>query len=178
MSWGHRPSGDEFSLNSRVLDEAARALLKSMRVVRTHDVPYVGSCNIAGDTIYIDYELPAHLMYRGSRYDVDRYIVMHEVVEMLLEHHLQFSYRDAHQIATAMERALVQSDGLSWAVYSRFCSIWSKKVGQRKTYPDPPLDIDLQPERDTKDATRLKRMRLPAKKKAPSKKPGTRRQRD
>jgi hypothetical protein len=40
------------------------------------------------------------------------------------------------------------------------------------------FDIDLQPERDTKDATRLKRVRLPAKKKAPSKKPGTRRQRD
>ena len=162
MSWGHRPKANEFSLNSRVLDEAARAVLKSVRIDRVHDVPYVGSCNKKGDTIYIDYELPAHLTYRGKRYDVDRYIVMHEVIEMLLEHQLKFSYRDAHQIATAMERALVLSDGLSWAVYSRFCSQWSQKIAARKVYPKPPGDIDLQPEWDTQDKTRLKRLRLPA----------------
>ena len=179
MSWGHRrPSANEFVLKSRVLDEAARAVLKAVRVDRTHDVPYVGSCNRRGDTIYIDYELPMHLTYRGRRFDVDRYIVMHEVVEMLFEHHLKFSYRDAHQIALTMERALVLSDGLSWAVYNRFCSKWSKKIGARKDYPDPPRDIDLQPERDTEDSRTLKRMRLPRHAKAAPKSPRERRQRD
>jgi hypothetical protein len=178
MSWGHRPKPDELVPNSRVLDEAARAVLKCVRVDRTHDVPYVGSCNTRGDTIYIDYELPMHLTYRGKRYDVDRYIVMHEVVEMLFEHHLQFSYRDAHQIASQTERALVHSDGLSWAVYSRFCSKWAGKIGARRAYPDPPHDIDLQPERDTDDKTTLKRMRLPAKAKAKPNTPRARRQRD
>jgi len=127
MSWGHRPHASEFVSNSRVLDEAAAAVIKSMRIDRTHDVPYVGSCNKRGDTIYIDYELPVHLESLGKRYDIDRYIIMHEVVEMLFEHTLKFSYRDAHQIATHAERALVQSDGLSWSVYSRFCSVWAKK---------------------------------------------------
>jgi len=178
MSWGHRLSSDELSPDSRVLDEAARAVLKSVRVDRTHDVPYVGSCNRRGDTIYIDYELPMHLQFRSKRYDVDRYIVMHEVVEMLFEHHLRFSYRDAHQIASHMERALVQSDGLSWAVYSRFCSKWSEKIGRRRQYPNPPRDIDIQPERDSDDQATLKRMRLPASaRKAPST-PRARRQRD
>ena len=163
MSWGRRPAGNEFAPNSRVLDEASNAVLKSVRVDRTHDVPYVGSCNIRGDVIYIDYELPMHLTSRGKRYDVDRYIVMHEVVEMLFEHHLKFSYRDAHQIATRAERALVESDGLSWAVYARFCSKWVKKIGGRRHYPNPPRDIDLQPEQDDEDKTTLKRMALPAK---------------
>jgi hypothetical protein len=178
MSWGHRPKSSEFVPNSRVLDEAAAAILKSIRVDRTHDVPYVGSCSRRGDTIYIDYELPAHLMYNGKRYDVDRYVVMHEVVEMLFEHSLQFSYRDAHQIATQAERALVQSDGLSWAVYSRFCSLWCKKIGGRRSYPNPPADIDLQPERDTQDQTTLKRMNLPKIAKLPPTSPRQRRQRD
>ena len=178
MSWGHRPKASDFAPNSRVLDEAARAVLKTVRVDRTHDVPYVGSCNRRGDTIYIDYELPMHLNYRGKRYDVDRYLVMHEVVEMLFEHHLRFSYRDAHQIATQAERALVQSDGLSWAVYSRFCSMWTNKIGARRVYSNPPRDIDLQPERDSEDEATLRRLRMPQRAKAKSSAPRERRQRD
>ena len=177
MSWGHRPKANEFGLNSRVLDEAARAVLKAVRVDRTHDVPYVGSCNRRGDVIYIDFELPMHLESRGKRYDVDRYIVMHEVIEMLLEHELKFSYRDAHQIATVMERALVESDGLSWAVYSRFCSHWANIVGRRRVYANPPRHIDLQPEFDADDDSTLKRLRR--RRVAPKdKKPQDRRQRD
>jgi len=178
MSWGHRPKASEFAPNSRVLDEAASAVLKTVRVDRTHDVPYVGSCNRKGDTIYIDYTLPTHLESKGKRYDVDRYIVMHEVVEMLFEHRLKFSYRDAHQIATQAERALVLSDGLSWAVYSRFCSQWSKRIGARKKYPNPPADIDLQPERDTEDATALRRMKFPGRAKRALSDLRSRRQKD
>jgi hypothetical protein len=162
MSWGHRPKPGELDLNSHVMDEAAAAVLKAVRVDKTHDVPYVGSCSKNGKTIYIDYELPTHLEYKGERYDVDRYITMHEVVEMLFEHHLKFSYRDAHQIATRAERALVESDGLSWAVYARFCSQWAKKIGARRHYPNPPRDIDLQPEQDDEDKTTIRRMALPS----------------
>jgi hypothetical protein len=158
MSFGHRPSASDFVVNSRVLDEAAMAVIKSVRIDRSYDVPYVGSCNLSGDVIYIDYELPQHITSKGVRYDIDRYIVMHEVVEMLFEHHLKFSYRDAHQIATQAERALVLSDGLSWGVYSRFCSIWGKKISRRKSYPNPPPDIDLQPEIDCEDKTVLNQM--------------------
>ncbi len=178
MSWGHRPRKDIFSLNNGMLDEASLAMLKAVRVDRTHDVPYVGSCNLKGDVIYIDYELPTHLTYRGKRYDVDRYIVMHEVIEMLLEHRLKFAYRDAHQIALHSERALVNSDGLSWAVYNRFCSRWIKVIGNRRHYPNPPADIDLQPEHDCNDVTTLKRMNLPKGAKAKPKTPRTRRHRD
>ena len=71
MSWGQRPKANEFSLNSRVSDEATSAVLKAVRVDRTHDVPYVGSCNRRGDVIYVDYELPMHLNHLGKRYDVD-----------------------------------------------------------------------------------------------------------
>jgi hypothetical protein len=161
MSWGHRPKPSETTIQPRVLDEAAAAVLKAVRVDKTHDVPYVGSCNRSGDTIYIDYELPTHLEHRGKRFDIDRYIVMHEVAEMLFEHHLQLCYRDAHQLALHLERALVESDGLSWAVYSRFCSIWSKKIGARRHYREPPADIDLQPEIEEEDASVLARMNVP-----------------
>jgi hypothetical protein len=161
MSFGHRPKPSETRLNRHVLDEAAQAVLKAVRVDRTHDVPYVGSCNRKGDVIYIDYELPTHLTSLGRRFDVDRYVVFHEVVEMLFEHHLAFEYRDAHQIALQAERALVLSDGLSWSVYSRFCTQWAKKIGSRKHYPNPPHDLDLQPEIDDDDKVTLSRMKLP-----------------
>lgn len=175
MSFGHRPAASDFVANSKVLDEAAMAIIKSVRIDRSYDVPYVGSCNLAGDVVYIDYELPQHLTSKGVRYDIDRYIVMHEVIEMLLEHHLKFSYRDAHQIATQAERALVISDGLSWVVYSRFCSQWGAKIGGRRNYPNSPPDIDLQPEIDCGDGTVLKQM---GKTKAAAKQRARRREKD
>jgi hypothetical protein len=166
VSWGHRPKPAEVRISRHVLDEAAAAVLKAVRVDRTHDVPYVGSCNRRGDVIYIDYQMPTHLTSRGKRYDIDRYIVFHEVVEMLFEHQLKLEYRDAHQIALRAERALVESDGLSWPVYCRFCSQWSKRIGNRRVFPNPPRDLDLQPEIDEVDRPTLQRLNLGAKTKA------------
>jgi hypothetical protein len=163
MSWGHRPPPGAMRVNRHVLQEAATAVLKAVRVDRTHDVPYVGSCSRRGDVIYIDYQLPTHLTAGGKRYDIDRYIVFHEVVEMLFEHHLRLEYRDAHQIALRAERNLVESDGLSWAVYSRFCSQWAKRIGNRRSFPNPPSGLDLQPEIDEVDRPTLKALQLPAK---------------
>ena len=67
----------------------------------------------------------------------------------------------AHQIALQAERALVKSDGLSYAVYTRFCNRWTARIGARRAYPRPPPDIDLQPEIDEEDRVTLERMRLP-----------------
>jgi len=156
--WGHRPQPGEWLIRGGMLDEAAKAAMKSVKVVRKYDVPYVGSCNRKGDKVYIDHELPKTLVYRGKHYDIDRYIVMHEVVEMVFEHTLKFQYRDAHQIALRVERALVQSDGLPWPVYDRFCARWIQRIGERKHYPNPPPDIDLQPEIDEDDRVTLRRM--------------------
>jgi hypothetical protein len=161
MSWGSRPKPKSTTLNHGVLDDAVMATLKAIRVVRTYDVPYVGSCNDRGDTIYIDHELPPVIEAGGKRYDVDRYIVIHEVVEMLFEQHLNFRYEDAHQIALHLERSVVESDGLSWSVYNRFCSKWAKKIGSRGEYPNTPPDLYLRPERDESDRSTLKRMRTP-----------------
>ncbi len=158
MSWGHRPQEGEWLVNSRIMDEAANAVMKSVRVIRDFDVPYVGSCSKDGKKVYIDHQLPMHLTYRGKRYDIDRYITMHEVVEMLFEHVQHFQYRDAHQLALRCERALVESDGLAWSAYNRFCSKWIKAIGSRKKYPNVPPDIDLQPEIDEDDKTTLRRM--------------------
>ena len=156
--WGHRPQPGEWLIGSRMLDEAALAVLDAVKIVRSYDVPYVGSCNRKGDTVYIDQALPKTLTHAGKPYDIDRYIVMHEVVEMLFEHVLKFQYRDAHQLALRAERALVQSDGLPWPVYNRFCARWIARIGARKHYPNPPPDIDLKPEIDEDDKTTLRRM--------------------
>ncbi len=156
--WGHRPQPGEWLIKSGMLDEAAKAAIKAVKVVRSYDVPYVGSCNKKGDTVYIDHALPKTLVHAGKTYDIDRYIIMHEVVEMLFEHSLKFQYRDAHQIALRVERALVQSDGLPWAVYNRFCARWIKRIGERRSYPNPPPDIELRPEIDEDDKATLRRM--------------------
>jgi hypothetical protein len=39
MSWGHRPQPGEWLVNSHVLDEAADAMMKAVKIVRLHDVP-------------------------------------------------------------------------------------------------------------------------------------------
>ncbi len=156
--WGHRPQPGEWLINNRMLAEAAKAAIKAVKVVRSYDVPYVGSCNKNGDTVYIDHELPKTLIHAGKRYNIDRYIIMHEVVEMLFEHSLNFQYRDAHQIALRVERALVHSDGLAWPVYNRFCVRWIKRIGERRHYPNPPPDIELKPEIDEDDKATLRRM--------------------
>ncbi len=156
--WGHRPEPGEWLVNNRMLDEAALATLRAVKVVRSFDVPYVGSCNLRGDTVYIDHALPRTLTHAGKEYSIDRYIVMHEVVEMLFEHVLGFPYRDAHQLALRAERALVESDGLPWAAYNRFCARWIKRIGARRRYPNPPPDIDLKPEIDEDDKATLRRM--------------------
>ena len=62
--WGHRPKPGEWLIRNRMLDEAADAAMKSVKIVRTYDVPYVGSCNRKGDKVYIDYELPKTLTHR------------------------------------------------------------------------------------------------------------------
>ena len=156
--WGHRPQPGEWLIRSHMLDEAATAAMNAVKIVTDYDVPYVGSCNLKGNKVYIDYELPKTLTHAGKRYNVYRYIVMHEVVEMLFEHALKFAYRDAHQIALRVERALVQSDGLPWPVYDRFCARWVKRIGARKHYPNPPPDIELKPEIDEDDKATLRRM--------------------
>ncbi len=156
--WGHRPKAGEWLIRRSMLDEAAAAVMKSVKVVRDYDVPYVGSCNRKGTRVYIDHELPKVLVHRGKRYGIDRYIVMHEVVEMLFEHELGFPYRDAHQLALRCERALVESDGLPWPVYNRFCARWIKRIGERKHYANCPKDIDLKPEIDEDDKATLRRM--------------------
>lgn len=56
---GSRPKPP--TLNRGVLDDVVMAALKSVRVVRIYDLSYVGSCHRAGDTIYIDHELPPHI---------------------------------------------------------------------------------------------------------------------
>jgi hypothetical protein len=61
MSWGSRPKPKATSLNRGVLDDVVMAALKSVRVVRSYDLFYAGSCHRAGDTIYIGHELPPHI---------------------------------------------------------------------------------------------------------------------
>ena len=62
------------------------------------------------------------------------------------------------ELALRCERALVQSDGLPWPVYDRFCARWVKRIGARKHYPNPPPDIELKPEIDEDDKATLRRM--------------------
>ena len=65
---------------------------------------------------------------------------------------------DAPLVRHGCERALVQSDGLPWPVYDRFCARWVKRIGARKHYPNPPPDIELKPEIDEDDKATLRRM--------------------
>ena len=147
----------DWFVSSLMLDRALDAILRRIRLDRSHDVPYLAGYNRNGKIIYIDRHLPKTFTYRGKKVAVDRYLVMHEAVEKTLIDELDLHYQHAHQIATRAEEAAVRADRISWRAYDRFMQRYIKTAASERL-TRVPRDLDLKPYRDEHDRDLLVRL--------------------
>jgi hypothetical protein len=147
----------DWYVSSLMLDRALDAILRRIRLDRAHDIPYLAGYSDDGKVIYIDRHLPRSFKSRGRTIFVDRYLVLHEVVEKTLIDELDLHYQHAHQIATRAEEAAIRADGVGWREYDRFMQKWVKHAGDERL-TKLPKDLDQKPYRDEHDADLLRRM--------------------
>src|SRR4051812_10381468 len=119
----------DWYVSSLMLDRALDAILRRVRLDRAHDIPYLAGYSDDGKTIYIDRHIPPTFRYRGRTIGIDRYLILHEVVEKTLIDELHLHYQHAHQIATRAEEAAVRADRIGWRDYDRFMQKWVKHAG-------------------------------------------------
>ena len=159
-----RPRGrigaDDTLVSGPMLKSAVDAILKSTRLDRTHDVPYLAGYSRDGKTIYIDKDLPKSFRAGRARVSVDRFLILHEAVEKTLLDALGLRYQHAHQIALRAEQAAVRAAEISWREYDRFMARYIKEADD--VIDRLPPDLDIKPYRDEHDVQVLKRMQAAA----------------
>jgi hypothetical protein len=155
-----RIGADDTVMSGRMLKAAVDAILRSTKLDRSHDVPYLAGYSRDGKTIYIDKDLPRSFRAGGTRVQVDRFLILHEAVEKTLLDALGLVYQHAHQIALRAEQAAVRAAGVSWREYDRFMARHIKEADD--VIDRLPADLDIKPYRDERDVQLLKRMRAEA----------------
>lgn len=140
----------DWYVSSLMLERTLDAILRRVALDRSHDIPYLAGYSRDGKTIYIDRHLPKSFRYRGKQVAVDRYLILHEIVEKALIDEAALHYLHAHQIATRAEEAAVRADGILWSAYDRFMQRYVKTIGSERL-KRVPADLDLKPYRDEHD---------------------------
>jgi hypothetical protein len=155
-----RIAADDTLVSGPMLKAAVDAILKSTRLDRSHDVPYLAGYSRDGKTIYIDKDLPRSFRAGSTRISVDRFLILHEAVEKTLLDALGLRYQHAHQIALRAEQAAVRAAGIPWREYDRFMARYIKEADD--VIDRLPPDLDIKPYRDEHDVRLLRRMRAEA----------------
>lgn len=144
--------------SDEVLLLAVEQILEKVTVSRDYDIPYLAGYNYDARIVYIDRHLPKTTEISGKQCNVDKYLILHEVVENALEDFLKLEYHLAHQIALRIERQAVEADGFSWKEYDAFMQKWIKTAEHEKITKTP-KDLDLKPYQDEKDTALLKKIK-------------------
>lgn len=159
-------SGDHAQISGKDAPVHAVFLLKLMdnpRVVAgvrgytkaddSHDVPFVGASNEAGDTVYLDKAFAqavkdGKVKYDGKPFDPTPFIKLHEAIEGACIRHLHCNYDTdnkqglpgAHLIASWAEHRAVVDSGLDWDKYQAALKPWIAKDAREKV-ENPPTDL-------------------------------------
>lgn len=149
---------DDWHINDGILHDAVKAIHKSVKVDTKHDVPYVAGYDKDKHIVYIDDKQPLIAEFDGKKVDIEKYLVLHEVIEKSLINYSNLKYQHAHQIALRMEREAVENDGLDWEEYNNFFEKWIKVIGKEKI-DNPPATLDLTPYKDEHDEKLLKNLK-------------------
>jgi len=138
---------------------AVNALYSRAKVSRKYDVPDLAGYAENGQDFYIDKDCPKELDYMGKKIDVDKFLILHEEVELALIKMLHLIYQDCHQIACLAEKEGVEMEcGMSaWEPYSEFMRkqidmAWNKKN------PQVPPNLYKKPYVDEREHAKLKQM--------------------
>lgn len=143
----HTAGGSGYT-SKATIDRVVAAIKKRTKIVRGVDVPYCAGYSEDGSTVYIDREVPKTFNLRGKPCDVDKYLVLHEMIEWALMEHLGIPYQYAHALATVCEEKAVQADGHDLSAYNSAWDTVIRKVGSRGKYPNIPKDLDTEPYED------------------------------
>ncbi len=109
-----------------------------------YDIKYTGGYSVDGKKVYLDRSFPKEMNIGDKPINCISSIALHhELVEKWLIDDT-YTYPYAHKIATMIERAYVESKGISWDDYSKevnknLSSISSKKMEKS------PSDLDMSP---------------------------------
>lgn len=133
----------------KVKDEIQKRL-KHLILDRDHHVPYLGGQSKKRDRVYIDSRCPSSLTFNGKKYDINKYLSFHEVVEKTIEDVLGTSYNVAHHEAEWIETQLIKQDGLDPVPYHKFITESYRKTLHDFDPTKVPKDLDLKPYEEDK----------------------------
>lgn len=158
------PKGpDDWVLNPKNVSMMVDGLLKIVKVDRTYDIPYLAGYSTDGTTVYLDKDIDK-MMIDNNYVDVDRFFVIHEVVEKALllwleklDLTIKGRYMLTHQLAYLTEIQAVKLAGINTDSYMQFCDKQVEKAA-KKTIKNVPKDLDIQPYKDQKDYETIKKM--------------------
>jgi hypothetical protein len=129
----------------------AHNVFRGIKINTEFDIPYLAGYGLDSKTVYIDRDFPRELKFI-------RFIVIHEVIEDLLESILPDEhYQDAHKIATKVEHHFVKLAGIDPAEYESILRKYVEVAGKKELTKCPP-DLDLQPYQDSEDYETIKRI--------------------
>ena len=126
-----------------------------IQVVTDLAVPYGGGMSVDNKTIYIDSSIPKRL----AGVDVLKSIEFHETVEHALMDLLGVPYPEAHELATLVEHHRLVQLGLDAGKYEAALKPYLKDADKQVRSGDRvdvPVDLDLEPYRDSKDLTMVR----------------------
>jgi hypothetical protein len=151
MSGRRDYSDDDIQINATILSDTIDEIVRSVKVIRTYDIPYVAGYSKDKPVVYIDRNVPPSFTdSKGIVRNIYRYLILHEAVEKSLIDVLKLYYQHAHQIALRIEVEAVKADGLSWDEYDQFIKNMIPKIGN-KTILQVPKDLNLTPYIDKKE---------------------------
>jgi hypothetical protein len=87
--------------------------------------------------------------------DLSPFLRIHEYTEKALIDIFDFTYQEAHHLATHFERKAVEAAGINWNHYQDYLKPYIKKTGDESLH-SVPKDLDLTPYVDDHDKKHLK----------------------
>lgn len=123
------------------IELAESALLSDVKIDRKHDVPFCAGMSEDGSTLYIDKEVPKEV----DGMDLEKTLIVHEMVEHLLMDKCGLKYDEAHYIATAAEEACVRCNGWDVTKYNKAWDKIIRQVSARGNFKNVPQDLDTAP---------------------------------
>ncbi len=129
-----------------------------VKIDATYNIKYTGGYSRTGSTIYIDANFPKMLEVGGKKVDSHESIGRHHELTEKWFVDDAYDYPYAHEIADRIERAYVESLGVSWDDYSREVNRHLTEVSSAKLARSP-KDLDITPYVSSRDWATLKEIR-------------------
>lgn len=134
------------ALNAKKIIESID--MRSKKINRKYDVPYLAGASNDGLTTYIDVRVPVRISVNGKIIDPAKYLNIHEQTERAIMIGLNIPYLKAHRVATAFEKATIEADDIDWIEYERIMDGYIRET-EHESIKDLPPDLYKKPYQNT-----------------------------